>query len=441
MPVSSKQKPTKAVRVVRSKAPLKVLLLVAGRSTRFWPLQEKTLWPFLGKPLLLHQVERLREAGLHDVTFVGGAHNLELVRKEFPDVPLIEQEDLMLGMRGAMLSALPKMGDSPVLIVSSNDLIEADGYAALLEASHQGGVDGAVLAQRVKRYFPGGYLMVKGGKVVSIVEKPGMGKEPSDLVNIVAHAHNRPQKLLQRLRETASTRDDAYEVALDSLFSELTYLAVPYEGEWHAMKYPWHVLPIMERFLKTVRKQEIHGSCEISKHASIEGPVVLGPSVKVLANAMVQGPSIVGRGTVIGNNAFVRQSVVGENCVVGFGTEVARSYVGSGVTTHMAFIGDSVIADSVSFGAGSVTANMRLDKGEVPSVVKGEKVATGLQKFGAIVGRGVRIGVNVTLAPGVKVGEGTFICSATYVDRDVPDNSFVKMGVTGLDVRENRIRQ
>ncbi|MEK7137441.1 MAG: NTP transferase domain-containing protein, partial [Patescibacteria group bacterium] len=170
---------------------MKTLLLLAGRSKRFWPLEEKSLWPFLGKPLLAHQIERLKAGGLSDITFVGGQHNLEQVYNFFPSVPSIEQEDLELGMRGALLSALREM-KGPICIVSGNDVVEPEAYAALLKVSSQKGVDGAILAQRVKRYFPGGYLLTAATegrsvpRVAGIVEKPGEGKEPSDLVNIVA---------------------------------------------------------------------------------------------------------------------------------------------------------------------------------------------------------------------------------------------------------------
>src|SRR3989344_4506981 len=183
---------------------MKTLLLLAGRSKRFSPLEEKSLWPFLGKPLLTHQMERLKKGGCSDVTLVGGHHNLEEVDRLLPGIPSLEQEDLELGMRGALLSALPHCKNEPVCIVSGNDVVEPDAYKRLLEASTKPGVDGAILAQRVKRYFPGGCLVTSASsapsllapiaesalrsstqhdvlRVAGIVAKPGAGKEPTDL--------------------------------------------------------------------------------------------------------------------------------------------------------------------------------------------------------------------------------------------------------------------
>src|SRR3989338_1191922 len=271
---------------------MKTLLLLAGRSKRFAPLEEKSLWPFLGKPLLAHQMERLKSGGLKDIIFVGGQHNLEEVDKLLPGVPSVEQENLNLGMRGALLSALPQCKNEPVCIVSGNDVVEPAAYAALLAASTKPGVDGAILAQRVKRYFPGGYLMTSGtGKeqrVAGIVEKPGAGKEPSDLVNIVAHIHNHPEKLLDALEDVSSDRDDAYEVALTKLCKSLNYVVVPYDGQWDAVKYPWHILSLTERFLGELHAKAASGkpfdfaqdrlsaaSAEVHPSAVIEGAVIL----------------------------------------------------------------------------------------------------------------------------------------------------------------------
>ena len=430
---------------------MKTLLLLAGRSKRFAPLEEKSLWPFLGKPLLAHQMERLKSGGLKDIIFVGGQHNLEEVDKLLPGVPSVEQENLNLGMRGALLSALPQCKNEPVCIVSGNDVVEPAAYAALLAASTKPGVDGAILAQRVKRYFPGGYLMTSGtGKeqrVAGIVEKPGAGKEPSDLVNIVAHIHNHPEKLLDALEDVSSDRDDAYEVALTKLCKSLNYVVVPYSGQWDAVKYPWHILSLTERFLSALQgegKAVRAGKAEMAEKgiqvhptAVIEGAVILEEGVKVLSHATIQGPCFIGKGTVIGTGALVRQSIVGEGCVIGFGSEIARSNLHSHVWTHTTYLGDSVVGRNSAFGAGTVTANFRLDEGEITSLIGEERIPTGRTKFGVTVGSDVRVGINASFAPGVKVGKGVFINSGIFIDRDIPDGQYVKMKEGSLDMRAN----
>ncbi len=415
---------------------MKVLLLLAGRSRRFWPLSEKSLFPLCGKPLIGHQIERLRAAGCGDITLVGGSHNLPAVSALFPDLPTVQQEDLDLGMQGALLSALPSVGNEPVLIVSSNDIVESYAFEDLKAAAAERKVGGALLAQRVQRYFPGGYLKVIDGAIASIVEKPGEGNEPSDLVNIVAHIHNDPQALLGLLKTVRSDRDDGYEQAIAQLFPQQVYRAVPYHGSWQAVKYPWHLLHLLPLLLKDATAS-IHPAATVHPTAVIEGQVVIEEGARVLPHATVVGPSFIGRGTTIGNNALVRGSSVGRHCVVGYNTEVKSCVLADHVWTHSSYLGDSVVGENVSFGAGCVTGNLRLDEGEIASQWENEPLPSGLTKFGTIIGADCRIGIQVSTNPGVKIGPGTFIAGGTCVSQDIPDRSFVNTKDGKLMIRPN----
>lgn len=418
---------------------MKTLLLIAGRSRRFWPLRDKCFFPVCGKTLLEHQIERLRGAGIaeRDIILVGGAHNLAQAKKLFPKIARIEQKDLDLGMQGALLSALPKIGSGSVMIVSSNDVIASSGYHAVLKAALVNGSDGAILARKVSSYFPGGYLTIKRGNVTGITEKPGAGNEPSDFVNIVAHAHGNAAELLRELKNVSNKRDDGYERALGSLLTTKTYKAVPYDGPWHPVKYPWHLLPLLD-FILSAQKKSIHRSVEIHRSAVVEGPVVIEEGVRVLSHATIKGPVFIGRKSVIGTGALVRGASIGQNCIVGFQTEVKSSLLAGDVWTHMTYIGDSVIGENVSFGGGATTGNFRLDEREIFSTVGEESIGTGLMKFGAVIGPDCRIGIQVGINPGVKVGSGSFIAGGSYVSEDIPEGRYVVMKDGRMEVRENR---
>ena len=415
------------------------LLLIAGQSKRFWPLADKPLFGICGKALLAHQVERLKAGGIGTIVIVGGKHNLKAARLLFPKLAAVEQRDLSLGMRGALLSALPKCKDEPVLVVGGNDVIEPAAYRALLDRMQSSpALDGVILAQRVKRYFPGGYLTLKGRRVTGIVEKPGEGKEPSKFVNIVAHAHRSAKTLLNALKGVHSDRDDAYERVLSQLFQDRRYEAVPYDGVWQPVKYPWHLLSLLPIALGEITEQSLHPTAEIHPSAVIIGPVLLQKNVRILPHATVVGPCFVGEGSVIANNALVRQASIGRHCVVGYTTEIVRSILLDHVWTHSSYVGDAVIGNNTALGGGTMLGNLRLDEGEISSVVEGQAISTGLTKFGAIIGSDCRIGINCSLLPGVKIGSGSFVSAATLVDQDVPDNTFVKMAATKMVARPNR---
>ncbi|MSR67702.1 hypothetical protein EXS65_02675 [Candidatus Peribacteria bacterium] len=411
------------------------ILIFAGRSTRFWPLSEKNFFPMWGTNLLERQLKKLKSAGYEDILLVGGPHNVKEARKRFPTEKILTQTDADAGMRGALLTALPRCKKESVLIVSANDVIDEAAFRLLRKEGMKRKDGGLILARKVKTHFPGGYLKTKGKHILSIVEKPREGKEPSDLVNLVAHVHADASVLLQALQKAKSVNDDGYEQALDTLFKEHVYEAVPYAGSWHPVKYPWHLLDLLGDILPPNTKPVIPKSCVIHTTAVIEGAVLLGEGVRVMAHATIVGPCSIGQGSIVANNALVRGSSVGERCVIGYNTEIARSILGNDVWTHSSYVGDSVLASDVSLAAGTVTGNLRLDEEPIVSTVRGEKVPTHRTKFGVIIGAHSRTGIHTCLLPGVKIGEHSFISSGSIVNSDVPDRSFLKDGVH----RPNRV--
>lgn len=429
---------------------MKVIVLAAGRSIRMKPIEDKNFLDFLGKPLLQHQLEQLQRLGLRDIVLVTRDRRLlgtKLTPTVAKKIDIVEQLDLE-GMAGAVLAAEKsiKKGEA-MLVVNANDLLDDSAFRSILRAiKAELEMDGFLLAKKVERYFPGGYLKVrKNGLIERIVEKPAPGKEPSALVNIVVHYHRDAGKFFDALHRTKSVRDDRYEAALDMLFQQgARYKTVRYEGFWQPLKYPWHVLDVMEHFLESLPefktpKRSATGHIEIAPSAVIRGKVWLSEGVRVLDHAVIVGPAFIGRDSIIATNALVRGSHIGANCVIGFGSEIARSYLGHDVWTHTNYIGDSIIGNDVSFGSGCVTGNLRLDEGIIPVKINGGKIDSGRTKFGLMTGDHVRCGINTSFMPGVKIGHGSFIGAGLTLAEDVGDGKYV-YGRTELVIKENKAR-
>jgi bifunctional UDP-N-acetylglucosamine pyrophosphorylase/glucosamine-1-phosphate N-acetyltransferase len=151
----------------------------------------------------------------------------------------------------------------------------------------------------------------------------------------------------------------------------------------------------------------------------------LAPDVRLFPGSHIVGPALVGPGCVVGHNALVRGSILAAGSVVGFGCEIARSYLGEGVELHHNYVGDSVFDRDSSMGYGATTANYRIDGRTVPSVVAAERLDTGREKLGLILGAGTKIGVNTSTMPGVKIGAGAMIGPNLTITRDVPDGERV----------------
>lgn len=448
---------------------MKVLLLAAGQSKRMKPIEDKNFLIFFGKPLIVHQLNMIAEAGFSEIILIGGKHNLMRLKEVVKDldkklsISVIEQKNLELGMCGAVLAAKTLIKNAPVLIVSSNDVVELKAFKILKNASNLGDAESYVLGKVVNNYFPGGYLKIdKNAYVQEVIEKPEPGKEPSNLVNLVLHVHKNSKKLISYLGKVVSKKDDLYEVALSKMIKDgLRMQVVKYDGFWQPIKYPWNVHNVF-RFLfdnelasfglarpdpRSLRarpvgspssKPVISETAVISKNAIINGDVIIGERVKIFDGAVVTGPAYIGDDCIVATNALVRESHLGAGCIAGFSTEIARSFLGREVWTHSNYIGDSVIGDNVSFGAGTVTGNLRLDEKEVEIYVDGKKVNAHTNKFGAIIGSNVRVGVNTSLMPGVRIGSGSFIGAGLVIAQDIEENSFVR-GSWELKISKNNV--
>lgn len=399
-----------------------VVILAGGSNSRFWPLRAKSLLRFAGRTLLERQVEAFAAAGCTRAVVVANPETVDGVRAALAgvaaDVTIAVQPEAR-GMGDALLiaaTAAPEIEREPFIVTQSHDVVEPSLYARFVAAASSD-ADGLLTGQRVSAYFPGGYLALDGDRVTGLVEKPEPGTEPSDTVSLVLHLHRRPAELLAAIRAAYAgqgTADDHYERAIAALLPALVYRLVRYDGPWQAVKYPWHVLGVMDLFLRDVAPSG-------NLPEGVSGPVVLEEGVRLFPGARVVGPAWIGAGTLIGNHSLVRGSMIGRGVEIGYGCEVARSWVGDGCTFHHNYVGDSVIDRHVGLGFGTVTGNWPFYPPPVRSSAGGARLHTGMEKFGAIVGADSRTGIGALLNPGVKIGARTFVGPGVVVARDVPD--------------------
>ena len=173
------------------------------------------------------------------------------------------------------------------------------------------------------------------------------------------------------------------------------------------------------------------------------GPAVrLAAEVEVLPNTHVRGETSIGRGSRLGPNTIVTDSVVGEKCRIecsvvegarlddevhigpfahlrpgarlgrgvhmgNFG-EVKNSVLGPGVKMgHFSYVGDAEIGRETNIGAGTITCNFSRD---------GKKNRT-------TVGEGVFLGSDSLLVAPVQIGDGSATGAGSVVTRDVPPGS------------------
>lgn len=188
--------------------------------------------------------------------------------------------------------------------------------------------------------------------------------------------------------------------------------------------YPWQAL-------KGIREQILALGQTLGADYAQPAPQVWVHKTAVIApTAYLGAPCIIGPGTEVRHGAFIRGSaLVGESCVVGNSVELKNVILFDNVQVpHYNYVGDSILGYKAHMGAGSLTSNVKSDRTLVVVKDGGEKMETGLKKFGAMLGDHVEVGCNSVLNPGTVVGPNTNIYPLSCVRGTVPADSIYKTG-------------
>ena len=190
-----------------------------------------------------------------------------------------------------------------------------------------------------------------------------------------------------------------------------------------SVEYPWEALPKIKDFIIEIGK-----TLDPEIYEQRGENIWVAKSATVFPSAYLGGPLIICEDAEVRHCAFIRGSaIVGRGAVVGNSTELKNSILFDGVQVpHYNYIGDSILGYKAHTGAGTITSNLKSDKSLVTVLCEGEKVETGVKKFGAMLGDHVEVGCNSVLNPGSVVGRNTNIYPLSFVRGYVPDNSIYK---------------
>ncbi|MEE1186241.1 MAG: UDP-N-acetylglucosamine pyrophosphorylase [Acutalibacteraceae bacterium] len=187
-------------------------------------------------------------------------------------------------------------------------------------------------------------------------------------------------------------------------------------------EYPWQALPLIKDYILQLAKTLPDNYECIGENIWVE------KSVKIYKTADITGPCIIGAGTEVRPGAFIRGSVlIGENCVIGNSTELKNCIIFDNVQVpHYNYVGDSVLGFKSHMGAGCITSNVKNDKTNVTVNCNGEKIETGLRKFGAMIGDYSEIGCNSVLNPGTVIERNVSVYPLSSVRGVVKANCIYK---------------
>ncbi len=212
------------------------------------------------------------------------------------------------------------------------------------------------------------------------------------------------------------------ELKLNYYFKEMDKFT--FKEIFEGCTYPWEALEKAKEYIKEqiVDKDVKINKAEMGEYVSISGNYFIDEGTKIHANAVIQGPVMIGKNVEIQSGALVRPwTVIGDNCVVGHASEIKHAIMqNKSKVASLAFCGDTILGKSTRIGSGIILANRRFDQKNITVKINGTKYDVGTDFFGAIIGDSTRLGANSTTVPGTFIGPYTWILPTVQVRGFIP---------------------
>lgn len=431
------------------------VILAAGKGTRMKSKLAKVLHPLLGRPILWHVVQAVREAGVDEIVVVVG-HDAAQVRAAFADdvLTFVEQAE-QLGTAHAVMQAqavLEGKADQVLVLYGDMPLWRASSLQTMVKMQEQN--DGPLSMATIVAEDPRGF-----GRVI---------RDGDDSVSaIVEEAQCTPEQLAVKELNVGLYCFDA-----DWLWQNLSAISLSAKGEYYLTDLPEiaglngkktaalvledeaETIGINTRVhlaeAEVVLRERVNHALMLSgvtlidpQRTYIEPGVQIGQDSVIHPNCFLRGETVIGEDCQIGPNSLITDCQIGNSCVIlasvldhavcenfvhigpfgrlrpgahladhvemgNFG-EVKNSYLAEGVKMgHFSYIGDTQVGSHVNIGCGTVTCNY-----------------DGKKKNKTIIGDHTFIGSGSMLVAPLEIGSHAYTGAGSVVTHDVADDTVV----------------
>jgi UDP-N-acetylglucosamine diphosphorylase/glucosamine-1-phosphate N-acetyltransferase len=148
------------------------------------------------------------------------------------------------------------------------------------------------------------------------------------------------------------------------------------------------------------------------------GAIVLEQHAYVRSGSRLEGPLYVGPGSEILGGA-VGWSALGPRCRVR-GEITAGVFLGYANKAHEGFLGHSVVGRWANLGAGTTTSNLKNTYGAVRIDLGADRIETGRQFLGSLIGDHAKTAIGTLLPAGAIVGVGANVFGSANAPKVVP---------------------
>lgn len=315
---------------------IRALILVGGYGTRLRPLtlsRPKPLVEFANKPILMHQIEALVEAGVTQV-ILAVSYRAEEMEKELTEqvsklgVSLtFSHETEPLGTAGplALARELLSTSSEPFFVLNSDVICEFP-FKELARYHKNHGKEGTIVVTKVEEPSKYGVVVYDdNGQIESFIEKPQ--EFISNKINAGMYLLNPSVLSRIELRPMSIEKEVFPFMAKDG---ELH--AMELQGFWMDVGQPKDFLTGMCLYLTSLRQKNsnelydgtgVVGNVIVDPTAKIGKGCRIGPNVTIGPDVVVEDGACIKRSTIL-RGACVRQHAWLDGCIVGWRSVVGR---------------------------------------------------------------------------------------------------------------------
>lgn len=200
--------------------------------------------------------------------------------------------------------------------------------------------------------------------------------------------------------------------------------------------------PVKTRGVHCLKQSKIYleRNVEIKPNVVLDaekGPIYISEGVTIYPNVYIQGPVFIGANSVIKANAAIyHDTTIGEMCKVG--GEIENSIIHSySNKQHEGFLGHAYLGSWINIGASTNNSDLKNNYGNITVLLNGEKVDTGSQFVGLMMGDHSKTAINTMFNTGTVVGAACNVFGAGFPKRYLPSFAF-----GGCDLmRTNTLKQ
>jgi glucose-1-phosphate thymidylyltransferase len=320
---------------------MKVVLLLAGKGTRFLPLTEvvpKPLIPVAGAPVLQHILATFEQLDVEELIIIAGYLSEQIVaymEANYRGAYRVVQQDRLDGTGGAVYAAREHI-DCPVLVVFGDTIVDAD-----LSRLNGNSNDNIIWTRAVEDFQRFGIVQADAdGNMREIVEKPqvDVGRNANIGLYYIAD-HAALLAGLDRVMAGPAIKGEYYfTYALNDMVKHGRTIRVAAVDGWHDCGNLTALIETNRHFLTkhAVETQEKHPGVTLIHPVLIQDRVYLkdcriGPNVTIEAGCRVVSSTL--SETIVARNCNL-ENVILSGSLVGEGQSLAHAHLEGSIVAN-----------------------------------------------------------------------------------------------------------